>query len=201
MKYLKKFKELNENISIFNQEWKKLIPKELTILTSNGEFPMKLVDLMINGNGDLMQIAYYHSSFNDDPNAVLDDGEPDYLEFDICFTKHDDVKLLRMLIDITYGDSMMFEFTVEPPNKIDVAHYNGIGSKYDPETFFSFDDESLEKLVDLLNKFSKHLKLSVDDFKFLDKEEDSFKFNHDVKSVSDKPEYTDHTKVNKGIPK
>jgi len=57
MKYLKKFKELNENISIFNQEWKKLIPKELTILTSNGEFPMKLVDLMINGNGDLMQIA------------------------------------------------------------------------------------------------------------------------------------------------
>ena len=201
MKYLKKFKELNENISIFNQEWKKLIPKELTILTSNGEFPMKLVDLMINGNGDLMQIAYYHSSFNDDPNAVLDDGEPDYLEFDICFTKHDDGKLLRMLIDITYGDSMMFEFTIEPPNKIDVAHYNGIGSKYDPETFFSFDDESLEKLVDLLNKFSKHLKLSVDDFKFLDKEEDSFKFNHDVKSVSDKPEYTDHTKVNKGIPK
>ena len=44
MKYLKKINE-SDKISIFNSDWVKMLPKDLTIVTNNGEFTYQ--DLMI----------------------------------------------------------------------------------------------------------------------------------------------------------
>jgi hypothetical protein len=195
MKYLKKYNE-HKNISIFDQDWKKLLPKKLEIITSNGEFELEKSDLAINGTGDLLQISYFQQTV-EGPNDSLDDGEPDYLEFDICLTKSE--KSLKMSIDITYGDAMMFEFSIEPPNKIIVAHYNGIGSLYDPKTKFAFSDKSLKELVDFFNRFNHGLKLKVEDFKFLDKKDDSYKFDNEVKSVSARPEYNGQEEVKENL--
>lgn len=50
------------------------------------------------------------------------DGEPDTLEFDMHFVKNQD-GTLKILVDITYGDSMVSEFSVQQPNKVDVMEY------------------------------------------------------------------------------
>ncbi len=172
MKHLIKYNE-SDNISIFSQDVKKVIPKELKIVTSNGDFILKNTDLMING--DLVQIVYYHNtpSKSGDP---LSDGEPDYLEFDLHFNKN--VNGIKILVDITYGDAMVSEFSIEVPNKVNIIHYTGIRSKYDPETIFSFSDESIHNLVEFFNSFSHGIKLTTNDLNFLDKDNDSY--NHNI---------------------
>ena len=87
------------------------------------------------------------------------------LEFDIYFAKEDNIVLN---IDITYGDAMVCEFSVEAPNKIKVIEYTSYHSKFDPSnTVFGFDDDSLESFVKFLNNFSG-MKLKKEYFKFLD---------------------------------
>ena len=48
MKYLNKYNE--SEVSIFSQDIKNLIPANLEIVTSNGDFVLKNSDLMINGD-------------------------------------------------------------------------------------------------------------------------------------------------------
>ena len=55
MKYLKRFNE--HSISIFNQDWKKLLPETLELITSDGNWTLHKSDLMLNG--DLVQFSYY----------------------------------------------------------------------------------------------------------------------------------------------
>lgn len=176
MKYLKRFNE--HSISIFNQDWKKLLPETLELITSDGNWTLHKSDLMLNG--DLVQFSYYQKTF-DKPEDVNNDGEPDYLCFDIHFTKNENG--IKMLVDITYGDSMVSEFSIESPNKVDVIHYTGKNSKYDPNTKFSFSDKSLSDLVNFFNKFNHGLKLNVSDFKFLDSNDDSFHYTDDKKHL------------------
>lgn len=163
MKYLKKFFE--HNVSIFNQDWKEFLPEELEVITDNGSFKLKKKDLILNN--DLAQITYYQNVF----------GEPDYLCFDICMVKnnsgHDsNPDSLKLNIDITYGDAMVSEFTIEAPNNVNVIHYTGKGSKLDSDTFFGFSDKSLTDLVNFFNRFG--YKLSNDNFLFIDKENDDY---------------------------
>ena len=166
MKYLNKYNE--SEVSIFSQDIKNLIPANLEIVTSNGDFVLKNSDLMING--DLIQIAYYHNTPSESGDP-LSDGEPDYLEFDIHFNKN--VNGIKLLVDITYGDAMVSEFSIEVPNKLNIIHYTGIRSKYDPETSFGFSDKSIDSLVDFFNSFNHGIKLTSNDLNFLDKDVDS----------------------------
>jgi len=163
MKYLKKFFE--HKISIFNQDWVKLLPETLEIVTDNGNFVLKKSQLTINDA--MYQFSYYQSDVF---------GEPDFLEFDIYIVKNNDGDVsnsdkLKIDVDITYGDAMVSEFTIMD-NKVNIIHYTGKGSKYDPDTFFGFTDDSLEGLIKFFNAFG--FSLTMKDFLFIDKENDDF---------------------------
>ena len=164
MRYLRKF--LEHKISYFDKEGvNNLLPKKLEIITQDGKFILNKSNLTINNS--LIQFDYYQSVW----------GQPDYLQFDLYLTKVNDgdvsnSDVLKLDIDIIYGNAMVSEFTITPPNKVSVEHYTGKGSMYDPETFFGFTDESLTKLVEFFNTFGYSLKLNQ--FLFIDRENDDY---------------------------
>ena len=173
MKHLRNF---YENISIFNVDiWKKYLPNTLTIVTNSGKWSLKKSDVVLLS--DILQISYYHNT----PNEYYDggvnyDGEPDYLCFDVHIFKENNGSNansndLKLNVNITYGDAMVSEFSIKG-NTINVIHYTGKGSLYDPDTFFGFDDISLEGLVDFFNRFG--FSLEIAQFSFIDKENDTY---------------------------
>lgn len=185
MKHLRRF---NENVSLFDPNWVKLLPKKLSIITNNGEFTLDVCSLEPETSGfsgiyNLMtsfSFSYAQNTIersNDDPTA---DGEPDTLQFDIAIVKDNKgdeanpSNSLRLNVDMTYGDSMMYEFTIDYPNKVNVHHYNGKDSLYDPETYFGFSDESLQELVDLFNRFG--FSTTPKDYEFMDSDLDSYDY-------------------------
>jgi hypothetical protein len=165
MKYLKSFYESNheDSVVIYDEAIKKFLPEKFRIYTSNGEFSMKKDT--ITREIDILRICYEHNTMEEFGGNALADGEPDTLEFDMHFVKEDNK--LKILIDITYGDSMVSEFSVKQPNKLDVIHYNGIGSKADPETHFGLCDDSIKDLTKFINAFG--FKFQTKDFSFIDK--------------------------------
>ena len=172
VKHIKKYNEITNSTSIFSQEIKNFFPDKIYLSTTDGDWELDKKDIMLNG--DLIQMAYYQNT-PEESGDVLSDGEPDYLEFDIHIDKNE--RGIKLLVDITYGDSMVCEFSIEAPNKINVIHYTGINSKYDPDTHFGFTDETINDLVKLFNSFNHGLKLTSDDFNFIDKDLDSYKHN------------------------
>lgn len=163
-------------ISIFDQDWfEKLLPPTIQIVTHNGNFELLKNDSTING--DLIQFNYWHKGFDaENPSDVVTNGEPSCLEFDIHFAKN--VDGIKMLVDITYGDHMACEFSIESPNKINIINYNGFNSKFDPKTHFGFSDKSIEDLLKFFNAFDHGLKLNKKDLTFIDKDLDSYQ--HDI---------------------
>ena len=190
MKYLSKYESFVKNyryikmyedfgrISTFDQDIKSFLPEEINIETTYGKHTLKKSDVMLNG--DLIQITYYQNTPEENDDNVTADGEPDYLCFDIHTIKENDGSEangdnLRLNIDMTYGDAMVSEFTIEAPNKVVPHHYTGANSLYDPKFVFGFDDKSLQAFVDFFNRFSDNYNLTKDDFKFLDKDPNSYK--------------------------
>jgi hypothetical protein len=184
-------KESNESLSIFDNNWTKLLPQELNIITHNGEFNLKVKGLETEhgypGIYNLMNsisFIYSHNTVESEDNDVTADGEPDTLQFDIAMVKDNDgsdanpKKALRLNIDLTYGDSMMYAFTIDYPNKVHVHHYNGKDSLYDSETHFGFTDESLKELIVFFNRFG--FTTTAEDFTFIDSDLDSYDYerNH-----------------------
>ena len=184
--------EKNNDISIFQQDWfEKLLPDTFKIvshpnlkkLNSDGtlsdidtlkkEYTLEKNDCTIDN--DLVQFNYYQNTVKK-PGDVIDDGEPDILEFDIHFVKNESG--IKLLVDITYGDNMSYEFSIETPNKINVIHYTGIGSKYDSETHLGFTHESIKDLVKFFNAFNHGIELTEKDLSFLDESHHSYK--HDI---------------------
>ncbi len=152
MKYLRKFNES----SIYDKSWESFLPEEITLI-KDGEHIFKKGNIMINA--DMVQITYSNKEV----------GYPNTLEFDIYFSNNGSIKLD---IDITYGDLVASEFSIESPNKVTVGQYTSYHSKFDPSnTVFALDNKSLSEFVNFLNKFNG-MKLSVSDFKFLDKSDD-----------------------------
>ena len=186
MKHLKSF---NENkVSIFDDSWADFLPSNLKIVTSNGDFDLTLSkeksDLGHNVNishlFNNIQITYSHSTY-DNPEDCNNDGEPDYLCFDIDMVKNNDGRdsnpdTIKLNVNIVYGDVMMSDFSIQKPNKVSVTHYSGINSLYDPKTKFSFDNESLKELIIFFNRFG--FETTLDDFKFLDTELDNYEYKH-----------------------
>ena len=152
MKHLKKFNE-SERVSILDdQSWTKLLPKKLTLVTENGEFTLEVKGLNTEhgypGIYNLMNsvsFIYDQNTVEGEDGDATADGEPDTLQFDIAIVKDNKgdeanpSKSLRLNIDLTYGDSMMYAFTIDYPNKVHVHHYNGKDSLYDSEIVFTDD--------------------------------------------------------------
>lgn len=198
MKYLKRIHEFkfesnkDKSYSIFDTEgWKKFLPKKLNLVTDNGNWLLELPKFD-SGMGhatnvtnlmNCIQITYQQNTPSTENGDVTRDGEPNYLEFDITIVKNNDGRsanpdTLKLDVDITYGDAMAIEFTIEKPNKINVLHYTGFGSLYDPNSYFGFEDDSLEELVNFFNSWG--YKLTKKDFTFLDKYPDSYIPNQEI---------------------
>ncbi len=162
---ISKFDKFNHMMDDF----KKIFPKELEVYSNNGTFKFKIGDF--TREGDITRVIYHHCNA-EDVDDVLVDGEPDYIGFDFHFIEKNNSK--KTIVDITYGDHIVSSFSIEAPNKVKVGHYDGVGSKVDPDTHFGFGDKSLKLLVDLFNKFENKYKLSTNDFKFIDKYFDTY---------------------------
>ena len=189
MKYLKRFNEdieatikANGNISanidpktdsintIYDKRWESELAEYFTIDYHGKLFKFKKDNIMLHS--DMVQITYASTPLNSKESSEIW-GVPDTLEFDIYFAKDDDDDDKVVLnVDITYGDLMACEFTVEEPNKIKVVEYTSYHSKFDPSnTVFGLVDDSLQSFINFLNKFSG-MKLKKEDFKFLDQYDD-----------------------------
>lgn len=174
MKYLKRFNEntgieatisngnilpnkIEDNNIIYNNKWENYLPETFSIVNGK-EHTFKKGNIMINS--DMFQITY--------DNVKKEWGYPDTLEFDIYTVKDNSSNKIRLDVDITVGDLMVSEFSVESPNKVNVIQNTTYKSKFNTSEIFAFTDESLIQFVDFLNKFNG-MKLNIDDFKFLDK--------------------------------
>jgi len=176
-------------ISIFDQEWfEKMLPDEMEVISYGRRHSLKKNDCTLNG--DVCQFNYYHDAVGEDGD-VTEDGEPCILEFDLHFMKNDSG--IKMIVDVTYGDHMASEFSLEAPNKINVIHYNGIGSKYDKDLHWGLSDKSISALVRFFNSFNHGIRISEKDLAFLDEREDSY--IHDIDNEDHY--YTDDSKLMK----
>lgn len=151
------------------EDIKNIFPNILKIYSSTGNYELELGDFTREGN--IIRADYYHNSYEETGDA-LQDGEPNLLVFDLHFVNNKNG--LKVITDITYGDSMKYSFSVEAPNQVTISHYNGIDSLLDSDTQFGFEDESIDSLVELFNNFSESYQLTKEDFTFLDKYPDTF---------------------------
>lgn len=176
-------------ISIFDQEWfEKMLPDEMEVASHGRKHVLAKNDCTISG--DLCQFNYWHEAVGKDGD-VTEDGEPCCLEFDLHFMKNESG--IKMIVDVTYGDHMACEFSLESPSKINVIHYTGIGSKYDPNTHWGISGKSISDLVRFFNSFEHGIRISEADLAFLDDSEDSYA--HEVDD--EKHLYTDDSNLMK----
>ena len=186
----------SNGISLFDKEkWVEFIPKELTIVTSNGTFTLQLPEkdgepakgmltdsgpataVTVMGNGEQVQIAWCQNT----PEKVGDvnaDGEPDNLEMDMSVLNNNDGYSanpdgLKLNISISYGDAYVSEFVISKEG-VKITHYTGFGSLHDKDTVFAFEEKSLQDLITFFNRFG--FNLNKGNFSFLDQDPNSFKF-------------------------
>jgi len=181
MKYLRRF---NENISIYDTEWEKLLPETITVLKGQDHgidrWDYKKGNIMLNS--DMIQITYginksmAPDTFEIDIYMVKDDSEEkrgDSTTIVNSGTFHCDrspgkyIPNLRLDVDITFGDQMASEFTISKKG-VTVYQDTTYNSKFDPSnTLFAIEDESLQKLVDFFNRFNHGINISIEDLNFL----------------------------------
>jgi len=157
-------KEVKVKNTIYSPDWEKYLPELITINYQGKEFTFKKGNIMLDV--DMVQICF--------DNVENNWGSPNTLEFDLYFTKNNNNNKLRINVDITYGDLMACEFSLEEPNKINVLQYTSYHSKFDPSnTVFALTDKSLDEFIEFLNHFDG-IKLNRNDMKFLD-QRDNYK--------------------------
>lgn len=163
MKYILKF---NESVSIYDKAWEVFLPKQITVIEGDAIKPdirhvFNKGNVMLNA--DMLQITY------DNPEW----GIPDTLEIDIYLVKDVQSGDIRLDVDITYGDFVTCEFSIDKNNRLKVIQYTSYRSKFDPSnTVFAFNNASLREFINFLNRFNTGVKLTLDDFKFLNKWDD-----------------------------
>lgn len=165
MKHLKRFNE--SLVNIYDIDWNNIAPKELTVIKDGRNTKFKLGNIM--KHFDMIQVTY------DTADGEIW-GVPDTLEFDLYFVKPNG-KLnnsIRIDVDITYGNLMASEFSITTPNIVEVIQYTSYHSKFDPSnTVFAFDEESLIKIINFFNTFNT-IKVTREQFNFLDIEPNSY---------------------------
>lgn len=155
MKYIRKF---FESVNIYEVDWDNIVPKSLCFKKGDHNICFTLGNIM--KHFDMIQVTYETSNGEEW-------GTPDTLEFDLYFLKPQS-KHFKIDVDITFGDLMVSEFSLEVPNKVNVIQYTSYHSKWDPtETVFGFDEQSLQKILKMFNTFDG-FEFSVEQFKFLD---------------------------------
>jgi hypothetical protein len=183
MKFLRRF---NENISIYDPKWKDLLPQTITVLKGQDHgidtWVYQKGNVMLNA--DMIQISY----------GISEWMAPDTFEIDIYFVKNDSTERridltkvvdggkidydrspgkyipnLRLDVDITFGDEMACEFSIDKTG-IKLHQHTTYGSKFDPSnTLFAIKDEDLKKLVNFLNRFNHGVNITISDLHFLRK--------------------------------
>jgi len=161
MKHLRKF---NESVNIYNIDWHKIVPKELIMIYDDKSYEFVCdKETNIMKHFDMIQITYTLKQ-----GEIW--GESDCLEFDIYFTKPVTSKNFKISVDITWGNYMESEFSIQSPNRVSVIQCTTKDSKFDPSnTVFAFDDSSLDELVIFFNKFDG-INISKEDIMFLHKD-------------------------------
>lgn len=163
MKYLKRYNLFeSKSESIYDADWKELLPQELIVL-KDGEHAFKLGNVMKHAN--MIQVPY--------ENVGNEWGVPRTLQFDFHFSEVIEElipeDIMRIDIDITWGDAMACEFYIDDKGEVEVIEYTSFHSKTDPSnTIFALDDDSLRSFVDFLNRFGLS-NFDVSKFKFLDR--------------------------------
>jgi hypothetical protein len=156
----------SEQISVYDKAWEVFLPKQITVIEGDASKPdsrhvFNKGNVMLNA--DMLQITY------DNPEW----GIPDTLEIDIYLVKDVQSGNIRLDVDITYGDFVACEFSIDKKNRLKVIQYTSYGSKFDPSnTVFAFNNASLREFINFLNRFNTGVKLTLDDFKFLNKWDD-----------------------------
>lgn len=154
MIYIKLFEEYNGS---YHEDWAKYLPESFTFTKGDKTYTRYKTNNIMN-HADMVQIMY-------EPKGEPW-GEPDDLEFDMYFVMDGTI---RVDIDITFGDLVVSEFSLESPNKVSVVEYTSYGSKFDPtNTVFAFTEQSLQDLISFLNHVDNRFELTRDRFNFLD---------------------------------
>lgn len=150
-------KRFKEGPDIYHFDWKSRLPKKMTIIQREKSVTFELGNVM--KHFDMVQVTYESNVW----------GFSSTLEFDFYFLKNINDKNFKIDIDITVGDAMVCEFSLESPDKVDVIQYTSWKSRTDPSnTVFALDDRSIEEFINFLNLFTG-FNLKREDFKFLDK--------------------------------
>jgi hypothetical protein len=163
MKFIKLFEEHN---ILYNESWKKYLPQSFTFIKGNKKYTRYQTNNIIK-NADMVQIIYGTKGEKW--------GEPEDLQFDLYFVMDGTI---RIDIDITFGDLVVSEFSVESPDKVKVVEYTSYNSKFDPSnSVFAFTEESIQQLIKLLNSLDDRLSLTRNNFNFLDSNPHNYKPN------------------------
>lgn len=193
MKYLKRF---NERLYIYDPAWESFLPNQIIVIKGqyNEIQRVRYTRGNIMLNSDMIQITYYFEG----------EGAPDTLEIDIYMAQYDTEKSyadsttvvssgslsyenedltknknLRLDVDITFGDEMACEFTIDEKSGVNCFQQTSYGSKFDQSnTLFAFEDSNVRQLVAFFNRFGFRLSgrktpttdlgnLEIEDFNFL----------------------------------
>lgn len=146
-------------------------PEKLQLYTTYGTHDYVRSD--VTREPTLIRANYYTNTSKETGGNVLADGDPNFFAFDIHFTQENQ-KSTKLNVDVTYGDCMIFKFTLEAPDKLQITYYNGIDSKYDSDTHYGFCEDSIKKIVNTFNSFDSRFKFNSSQFKFMDKYKTSY---------------------------
>jgi len=164
----------NYSNSIYQEDWKKFVPDSLVVIKgditdTNGYIldtkTMKPTNKVCRYKlGNVMANPVYQITYERDFDIL---GIPDTLEFDVSIINNDKFDF-KLNIEVTFGDLIVSGFTIKKPNKINVFEYTSHHSQGDPsDTVFAFNEESLKKLIQFINKFDG-LNINRQDLNFLD---------------------------------
>jgi hypothetical protein len=148
--------DTNAGISFYDKKWESFLPQKITVFKGGKSYDFDKGNVLLNASW--INIVYENHIY----------GEPNSLMFDVYYIFEQDKNMVKLNIDITYGDLMVCEFAINPPNKINVSEYTSFDSKFDPSnTEFAFDNNTLQSLVNYFNAFDHGIHLTVEDLKFL----------------------------------
>lgn len=133
---LKRFNEQVDDEMIYQDHFQALLPPTLTVSKDGQKTIYSKGNVM--KHSDMLQIVYSSNDW----------GVPGDLELDLYFYEDG---LMVIDVDITYGDLMVVELSIEQPNKIHL-----IDKVHD----FKIEEKSLESLLPFLNQLEFNLTLS-----------------------------------------
>lgn len=168
-------------------------PEQLSLYTSNGNFTYQLGN--VYNDGLSIKSTYYSVQSDETQFEYLPIEEPSNLYLELS-THTNEEGQQKFTVDIVYGKSQKFNFSIQRPDLLQVTGYNGFGSKFDGESKFSFSDSSIKDFVKSLNEIG--FRFTEKHFQFMDKYPCSYQY---YESLDLKPLFGDSILIiNNGQP-